>query len=182
MTLPKDFQENGRNREVSASGRWTLRGGRSTGRWRRMPTPCRWRDATPPTSRTPNTSCISSDGVLSFNSPPTTRCRGAGGSNLTDSNTYKVVVAASDDAPGAERTESDMIKMAYKKVTVTVTNVEETETVTLSARCRARLVWPLTATYNDLDNEKPTASTVSRGSGIWAVRRFLMLVAPRYCT
>ena len=49
-----------------------------------------------------------------------------------NSNTYKVVVAASDNALGAETT-TNAIKVAYKKVTVMVTKVEETETVTLSA-------------------------------------------------
>ena len=72
---------------------------------------------------------ISSDGVLSFKfSPDYEMPRGVviGDGNT---NTYKVVVVASDDAPGA----GGMIKMGYKKVTVMVTNVEETETVTLSA-------------------------------------------------
>ena len=51
------------------------------------------------------------------------------------------------------------IMVAYKKVVVTVTNVEETETVTLSAR-QGQVGVPLTATYNDLDNERPTDAIV----------------------
>ena len=45
----------------------------------------------------------------------------------------------------------------YKKVTVMVTNVDETETITLSAE-RAQVGVELTATYNDLDNEGPDAA------------------------
>ena len=96
---------------------------------------------------------ISSDGVLSFKfSPDYEMPRDA----PDPDNTYKVVVVASDDALGAEVSEgeADEIKMGYKKVTVTVTNVEETETVTLSAR-QAQENVSLMATYNDLDNERP---------------------------
>ena len=44
--------------------------------------------------------------------------------------------------------------LGYKKVTVNVTNVNETETVTLSLR-QAQIGTPVTATYNDSDNERP---------------------------
>ena len=92
---------------------------------------------------------ISSNGVLSFKfSPDHEMPRGM---DLADSNTntYKVVVAASDDAVGVTGR-----MMAYRKVTVMVTNVAETGTVTLSTR-QAQVGVLLTATYNDLDNERP---------------------------
>ena len=47
--------------------------------------------------------------------------------------TYKMVVVASDDAPGAG-TAPGRIKMAYKKVTVTVTDVDEDGSISLSAQ------------------------------------------------
>ena len=90
---------------------------------------------------------ISSDGVLSFKFPPDYETPPS--SNSPD-NTYKVVVAASDDAPGAV----GEIMVGYKKVTVMVTNVEETETITLSA-LRGQVDVALTASYNDADMEKP---------------------------
>ena len=94
---------------------------------------------------------ISASGVLSFNIPPDFEAP-QGGQN-GDSNTYNVVVVASDDAPDAD-VSADAPKMGYKKVTVNVTNVQEAETITLSAR-QAQVAVALTATYNDLDNEKP---------------------------
>ena len=51
-------------------------------------------------------------------------------------NTYKVVVVAADEPPGAANR-----VLGHKKVTVNVTNVEETETVTLSAETGARLMY-----------------------------------------
>ena len=97
---------------------------------------------------------ISSDGVLSFKFSPDYEMPREEAIDADDNtNTYKVVVVASDDAPGA----GDMINMGYKSVTVMVTDVEETETVTLSAEL-AQVGVLLTATYNDLDNEKPDAA------------------------
>ena len=93
---------------------------------------------------------INSDGVLSFKFSPDYEMPMGGTDNT---NTYKVVVVASDDPPGA----GDMIMMGYKKVTVNVTNVQETETITLSAQ-RAQVGAELTATYNDLDNERPSTA------------------------
>ena len=75
------------------------------------------------------------------------------------------MVAADEPLGAANRV------LGYKKVTVNVTNVEETETVTLSAR-QAQVGTELTATYNDADNEKPTGTDITCGSGTWAVRRF----------
>ena len=48
--------------------------------------------------------------------------------------------------------------MGYKKVTVNVTDVEETETITCR-REQAQVGVELTATYNDLDNERPSDPT-----------------------
>ena len=105
---------------------------------------------------------INSDGVLSFKfSPDYEMPKGVDIDDNVDidvQNTYKVVVAASDNAPGAA-TEDNPIMVAYKKVTVMVTNVEETETVTLSA-LQAQVGVALTATYNDLDNEMPSGATL----------------------
>ena len=100
---------------------------------------------------------ISSGGVLSFKFSPDFEMPMGGDVTNTNTNTYKVVVVASDDAPGVG-TEGMPIKMGYKKVTVTVTKVEEIETVTLSAE-QGQIGVELTATYNDLDNEKPTDDT-----------------------
>ena len=94
---------------------------------------------------------INSDGVLSFRFSPDYEMPRGSASDANNTNTYKVVVQASDDPTGA----GGAIMMGYKKVTVNVTNVDETETITLSAR-QAQVGVELTATYNDLDNEKPT--------------------------
>ena len=88
---------------------------------------------------------ISASGVLSFNFSPD--YESPAGSDAP-TNTYKVVVIAADEPLGAASR-----KLGYKKVTVNVTNVEETETVTLSLR-QAQVGTLLTATYNDLDMEK----------------------------
>ena len=65
--------------------------------------------------------------------------------------------------------------MGYKKVTVNVTDVEETETITLSAQ-QGQVGVALTATYNDADRRKARLPPISRGSGSWADHRFLVLV------
>ena len=93
---------------------------------------------------------ISPSGVLSFKfSPDYEMPRGeARGDNNT--NTYRVVVVASDDPTGA----GDAIMMGHKKVNVNVTDMEETETVTLSAQ-QGQVGVALTATYNDADEERP---------------------------
>ena len=74
---------------------------------------------------------ISMDGVLTFKSPPSFESPN-GGRLAGGSNTYQVVVVSSDDAPGAT-TPNHPIRMAYKKVTVTVIDVDEDGTVS----CRA---------------------------------------------
>ena len=94
---------------------------------------------------------ISASGVLSFNFSPD--YESAPESNEPD-NTYKVVVIAADEPLGVANR-----MLGYKKVTVNVTNVEETETVTLSQR-QGQVDTSLTATYNDLDMEQPDGTTL----------------------
>ena len=100
---------------------------------------------------------ISSDGVLRFKFSPDYEMPMVGETGK-DNNTYNVVVVASDNPAGAE-TNGMPILMGYKKVTVNVTDVEETETVTLSAQ-QGQVGVELTATYNDLDNERPSATVL----------------------
>ena len=97
---------------------------------------------------------INSSGVLSFKFSPDYETPMGEGIDNTNTNTYKVVVVASDDAPGAGG------KMSYRKVTVMVTSVEETETVTLSVQ-QAQVNVSLMATYNDLDNERPDSPALT---------------------
>ena len=103
---------------------------------------------------------ISASGVLSFKfSPDYEMPRGLAKTD-DNTNTYKVVVMASDDPTGAGTDgEGAGIMVGYKKVTVNVTDVEETETVTLSAQ-QGQVGVALTATYNDLDREMPTNATL----------------------
>ena len=78
---------------------------------------------------------ISSDGVLSFKFPPDfeTPVSSTSDGTFAARNVYKIVVVASDDAPGAE-TPLNSIKVAYHKVTVTVTDVDEDGSISLSAQ------------------------------------------------
>ena len=96
---------------------------------------------------------ISANGVLSFNFPPDYEAPPA--TNADAPNTYRVVVVAADEPLGATNRE-----LGYKKVTVNVTNMEETETVTLSLR-QAQVGTAVTATYNDLDNERPDGTALT---------------------
>ena len=64
-------------------------------------------------------------------------------------NEYKIVVVASDDAPGVTGR-----KMSYHKVTVTVTDVDEDGSISLSAQ-QPQVSVPLTAT---LTRTTPDAS------------------------
>ena len=95
---------------------------------------------------------ISANGVLSFNFPPDYEAPPA--TNADAPNTYRVVVVAADEPLGAANRE-----LGYKKVTVNVTNMEETETVTLSLR-QAQVGTAVTAIYNDLDNERPDGTNL----------------------
>ena len=88
---------------------------------------------------------ISMDGVLTFKSPPSFESPN-GGQLETDEetpanglNTYKVVVVSSDDAPGATTdgmvpATDNLPNMAYHRVTVTVTDVDDDGMVTISAQ------------------------------------------------
>ena len=95
---------------------------------------------------------INASGVLSFNFPP--NYEEPPSSNST-ANTYKVVVVAADEPLGAASR-----ALGSKKVTVNVTNLDETETVTLSLRA-AQVGTEVTATYNDLDNERPAGTELT---------------------
>ena len=88
------------------------------------------------------------NGVLRFTTPPDFEDPQGGGIN-GNSNTYEVIVQASDD--GATTT-------AMEPVTITVTNVEEPGTVMLST-LQPQVNVELTATLTDPDNE--TAATVT---------------------
>ncbi len=91
---------------------------------------------------------ISADGVLTFNILPDYETLMGGGPS-DDSNTYKVVVVASDDAPGAG-TDDDPINMGYKRVVVDVTDVDEPGMVTLSS-LQPQISVELTATLTDAE-------------------------------
>ena len=97
---------------------------------------------------------ISSDGVLSFKFSPDFEMM-MGGGTANNSNTYKVVVVAADEPLGAANR-----VLGHKKVTVNVTNMEENETVTLSLR-QTQIDTSVVATYNDLDNEKPSGTNLT---------------------
>ena len=53
----------------------------------------------------------------------------------TNTNSYKVIVVASDDAPGTDAAEgSDLIMASTKKVTINVINVSERRSITLAPK------------------------------------------------
>ncbi len=102
---------------------------------------------------------ISASGVLSFKSPPDFENKQAGADGTTQTNTYKVVVVSSDDAPGATtdgrppaNDGSNLPKRAYYKVTVTVADVDEDGSVSLS-HLQPQVDVELTATPIDDDAE-----------------------------
>ena len=97
---------------------------------------------------------ISMDGVLSFNIPPDHEMPMGGAGN--DSNTYKVVVVASDDAPGAG-TDDDPTMMGYKTVVVEVTDVDEPGVVTLSS-LQPQVGADLTATLDAPEQHEDTTT------------------------
>ena len=110
---------------------------------------------------------ISADGVLTFNIPPDREVPDDEGTN----NEYKIVVVASDDAPGAGTTD-DSIQMGYRKVVIEVTGVDEPGTITLSSRQPQTSV-ALTATLTDPEVSNPTVTwkwekSRSRSSG-WSL-------------
>ncbi len=118
---------------------------------------------------------ISSDGVLSFNIPPDHEMP-AGGSD-GDSNTYMVVVVASDDAPDSTsaRQTDNPIMMGYKRVVITVTDVDEPGMVSLSS-LQPQVGADLTATLAAPEQHETTATITwkweksrSRSSGWTAI-------------
>ena len=88
--------------------------------------------------------------MLSFNIPPDHENPDDA---ATADNTYKIVVVASDDALGAETA-----KMGYKKMTVTVTEVDEPGVVTLPS-LQPQVGVELTATLADPEVPSPTTVT-----------------------
>ena len=89
---------------------------------------------------------ISAGGVLTFNISPDYE-EGRDSTDTIADNEYKIVVVASDDAPGAG-TEASPTEMAYKKVTIMVTDVPEPGIVTLSS-LQPQVGAPLTADLAD---------------------------------
>ena len=98
---------------------------------------------------------ISADGMLSFNIPPDHE----DADDVDDDNVYNIVVVASDDVPGAGTTENPT-QMSYKRVVITVTDVDEPGVATLSSR-QPQVGVELTATLTDDDatDEQVTAAT-----------------------
>ena len=90
---------------------------------------------------------ISDRGALSLNASPDYEDEGLG-----PEKEYTVIVVASDDAPGAgiDDNEEDLIKTSMKTVTVTVTDMEETGTITLAPKY-PHVGTAVTATLTDGD-------------------------------
>ena len=99
---------------------------------------------------------INSDGVLSFRFSPDYEMPRGSASDANNTNTYKVVVQASDDPTGA----GGAIMMGYKKVTVMVTDDDEPGMVTLSAQ-KPQVNMALTATLTD-DDATPDQITAAK--------------------
>ena len=95
-----------------------------------------------------------SDGVLSFKFPPDfeTPTSSTTDGTFAARNVYKVVVVASDDATGAAVNDAnvDITMKDYHRVTVTVTDVDEDGSITLSNR-QPQMGAELTATLADQD-------------------------------
>ena len=115
---------------------------------------------------------ISMDGVLNFKYLPNFESPMGGGTDGTGtSNSYSIVVASSDDAPGA--TTDGMVpgtdnlpNMAYHKVTVTVTDVDEDGSISLSALQPQEDV-PLTATLTDPNSRSVEAMPITNTEWMW---------------
>ena len=111
-----------------------------------------------------NNFSISMDGVLTFKSPPDFEMMMGGGSD-NDSNTYRLVVVSSDDAPGAGTTAMP-IRMAYHKVTVMVTDEDEGGSISLSAQ-QPQVGVALTATLTDQDARSVPAMPIINAEWTW---------------
>ena len=101
----------------------------------------------------PNHFTISDRGALSLNASPDYEDN----TGLGPDKEYTVIVVASDDAPGAgiDNNEEDLIKTSLKTVTVTVTDMEETGTITLAPKY-PHVGTPVTATLTDGDGTPST--------------------------
>ena len=111
---------------------------------------------------------ISMDGVLNFKSPPSFESPNGAQTDADEStpadgsNTYNVVVVSSDDAPGA----GNMIMMAYHKVTVMVTDVDEDGSISLST-LQPQVGVPLTATLTDQDARSVATNPITNAVWKW---------------
>ena len=92
---------------------------------------------------------INSDGVLSFRFSPDYEMPRGGAKTDDNTNTYRLVVEASDNPVGAGTNEMPIL-MGYKKVTVMVTDEDEPGMIMLSAQ-QAQINVALTATLTDDD-------------------------------
>ena len=104
---------------------------------------------------------ITMDGVLTFKSPPNYEMpRGDAFSSPDNTRTYNIVVVSSDDAPGVTGR-----MMAYHKVIVNVTDVDEDGSVSLSGlQPQARV--DLTATLTDPDT-RSVAAPITNAKWKW---------------
>ena len=93
--------------------------------------------------------------MLTFNIPPDYESE----DDADENNVYNIVVVASDDALGAGTT-GNPTGMAYKKVVVTVTDVDEPGMVTLSS-LQPQVGALLTATLTDPEATSGAASQIS---------------------
>ena len=96
--------------------------------------------------------------TLNFKFPPDFETPMGGDANT---NTYNVVVMASDDAPGVTGR-----KMEYHKVRVTVTDLDEDGTVALSA-LQPQVGVALTATLTDPDSRSEDARPIANETWKW---------------
>ena len=99
---------------------------------------------------------ISDDGVLTFNIPPDFESPDDEGGD----NVYNIVLAASDDEPGA----GGMV--GHRKVTITVEDVIEMGRVTLSS-LQPQVTDVLTATFTDLDRASAAQPAVADVAWKW---------------
>ena len=99
---------------------------------------------------------ISDDGVLTFNIPPDFESPDDEGGD----NVYNIVLAASDDEPGA----GGMV--GHRKVTITVEDVIEMGRVTLSS-LQPQITDVLTATFTDLDRASAAQPAVADVAWKW---------------
>ena len=118
---------------------------------------------------------ISADGVLTFNIPPDHE--NPDDASSPPDNVYKVVVVASDDAPDSTsaRQTDNPIMMGYKRVVITVTEVDEPGMVTLSS-LQPQVGVDLTATLASPEQHETTTTITwkwekssSRSSGWTAI-------------